>query len=67
MRSRQVDAILEVVLDQVIWCWLCGGDRTFEAPGCAECAEGECPERLCVECGAAVLVALPAGQVRVSA
>jgi hypothetical protein len=45
-------------------CEDCGGERLFEQPhevpgGCPDAADGQCPEWLCTECGAAA----PAGSV----
>lgn len=34
----------------------CGGERWFEAPACADGHGAACPERACVECGAAALI-----------
>jgi hypothetical protein len=44
----------EVVLD----CPDCLTQRLFVTPGCDEHAAG-CPERVCVECGAAVVLVQP--------
>jgi hypothetical protein len=37
-------------------CPSCGGDRDFEAPPCADGHGADCPERACLQCGAALLV-----------
>ena len=50
VQGRQRAAVWEPVL----WCWLCGGDRAFVSP--LDDGGGEHAERLCVDCGAAVLL-----------
>jgi hypothetical protein len=40
-------------------CSTCGDERVFEQPPCPDGHGAECPERVCVECGAAVLVDPP--------
>jgi hypothetical protein len=45
-------------------CQDCRGERLFEqphpAPGrCPDSADGQCPEWLCTECGAAVITMVP--------
>jgi hypothetical protein len=40
-------------------CSTCGDERVFEQPPCSDGHGAECPERVCVECGAAVLVDPP--------
>ncbi|GAA0213078.1 hypothetical protein GCM10009527_006260 [Actinomadura nitritigenes] len=40
-------------------CSTCGDEREFEQPPCPDGHGAECPERVCVECGAAVLVDPP--------
>ncbi|MER7544944.1 hypothetical protein [Actinomadura sp.] len=42
-----------------MYCSTCGDEREFEQPPCPDGHGAECPERACVECGAAVLVGLP--------
>lgn len=42
-----------------LYCSTCGDERVFEQPPCPDGHGAECPERACVECGAAVLVGLP--------
>lgn len=42
-----------------MYCSTCGDERLFEQPPCPDGHGAECPERACVECGAAVLVGLP--------
>lgn len=40
-------------------CSTCGDEREFEQPPCPDGHGAECPERVCVDCGAAVLVDPP--------
>ncbi|MFI0487215.1 hypothetical protein [Actinomadura sp. 9N215] len=42
-----------------MYCSTCGDERVFEQPPCPDGHGAECPERACVECGAAVLVGSP--------
>ncbi|CNE49059.1 Uncharacterised protein [Mycobacterium tuberculosis] len=42
-----------------MYCSTCGDERVFEQPPCPDGHGAECPERACVECGAAVLVGPP--------
>ncbi|RFS82796.1 hypothetical protein D0T12_25545 [Actinomadura spongiicola] len=42
-----------------MYCSTCGDEREFEQPPCPDGHGEECPERACVECGAAVLVGSP--------
>ena len=35
-------------------CSACGDERGFEAPVCADGHEADCPELVCVDCGAAL-------------
>jgi hypothetical protein len=51
----------EVILD----CPDCLTEQLFVTPKCDEHAVG-CPERVCVECGAAVVLILPTAQPRAS-
>ncbi|MBL7499331.1 hypothetical protein I6A84_06170 [Frankia sp. CNm7] len=46
-------------LDQTVrlYCPECADERPFEQPECLDGHGADCPERACVECGAAVLVA----------
>jgi hypothetical protein len=46
---------LEVVDD----CPVCGRPGTLVAPVCTEGHGGECPDRLCVDCGVALFVDPP--------
>jgi hypothetical protein len=39
-----------------LYCSTCGDDRLFEQPPCPDGHGPDCPERFCVDCGAAVLV-----------
>jgi hypothetical protein len=39
-----------------LFCADCGGPRWFEQPPCFDGHGADCPERACVECGAAVLL-----------
>ncbi|MGH8963475.1 MAG: hypothetical protein ACRDWT_20165 [Jatrophihabitantaceae bacterium] len=34
----------------------CNGPRAFEQPPCADGHGADCPERVCVRCGAAILL-----------
>lgn len=38
-----------------MFCSICGDDRRFERPPCADGHGDECPELACTDCGAAVL------------
>lgn len=38
------------------FCALCQADRPFEQPPCACGLGGDCPEWMCTQCGAALLV-----------
>lgn len=50
---------------QLRQCPCCADERVFEAPPCAEGHGGECADRACLECGAALIVdPLPARPVR---
>lgn len=40
-------------------CGSCGGERPFETPPCADGHGTDCPERVCTECGTAILVDPP--------
>ncbi|MEU8800842.1 hypothetical protein [Spirillospora sp. NPDC048819] len=42
-----------------MYCSTCGDERVFEQPPCPDGHGGECPERACVECGAAILIGSP--------
>ncbi|WP_433336368.1 hypothetical protein [Spirillospora sp. CA-294931] len=44
-----------------MYCSTCGDDRHFEQPPCLDGHGPDCPERVCAECGSAVLIGLPAG------
>ncbi len=46
----------DVRLEQVMFCTICQEDRLFVGAGCVDGHDADCPERLCVECGFAVLV-----------
>jgi len=37
-------------------CSICSDERLFEQPPCAEEHDPDCPEWVCVDCGAALLV-----------
>lgn len=37
-------------------CGSCRDERPFESPPCQDGHGGDCPERVCVDCGAALLV-----------
>jgi hypothetical protein len=39
-----------------LYCSICGEERLFEQPPCADGHGADCPELFCVECGTAVLV-----------
>ena len=39
------------------WCPSCGDERLFEVPPCPDGHGADCPERACVACGTALLVA----------
>jgi hypothetical protein len=41
----------------VLWCPECGDERGFEQPPCVDGHGGDCPERACVDCGFAVVLA----------
>jgi|GEM_PF-860279 len=41
----------------VYWCPECAGERGFEQPPCLDGHGEDCPERACVDCGFALLVA----------
>ena len=41
---------------QVLFCPDCSVDQCFERPRCADGHGADCPELVCVECGAAVLI-----------
>ncbi|ADP80328.1 hypothetical protein [Pseudofrankia inefficax] len=45
-------------LDQLVrmFCPKCADERPFEQPECLDGHGADCPERACVECGAAVLL-----------
>lgn len=43
-------------VEQQMFCTICQEDRVFIGPGCKDGHDADCPERLCVECGFAVLV-----------
>ncbi|MBL7490780.1 hypothetical protein I6A60_21035 [Frankia sp. AgB1.9] len=45
-------------LDQLVrmFCPQCADERPFERPECLDGHGADCPERACVECGAAVLL-----------
>ncbi len=49
---------MNAVLEVSLWCVTCRGDRVFSALDCGEGHASDCPERCCVDCGAAVLVGL---------
>jgi hypothetical protein len=57
--ANRPEAAAEVFLD----CPDCLGDRLFVSPGCSE-HDGACPERVCIECGAAVVLVQPTAQPR---
>lgn len=40
----------------VLWCTTCGDDVAFEQPGCLDGHGTDCPEWVCTQCGAALLV-----------
>jgi hypothetical protein len=40
-------------------CSSCGTERPFEQPPCLDGHGGDCPERVCVDCGDAMLIGLP--------
>jgi hypothetical protein len=40
------------------WCAGCRAERVFEMPPCADEHGIDCPERACVDCGGALLIAL---------
>ncbi|WP_067487760.1 hypothetical protein [Actinomadura hibisca] len=40
-------------------CSACDGERAFEQPPCPDGHGADCPERVCVDCGSAVLVGEP--------
>ncbi|WP_037558942.1 hypothetical protein [Spirillospora albida] len=42
-----------------MYCSTCDDERAFEQPPCPDGHGGECPERVCTECGAAVFVGAP--------
>lgn len=46
----------EMHLDIVRWCSICQDDVFFERPDCADDHGSDCPERVCVRCGDALLV-----------
>ncbi|HEX3829495.1 MAG TPA: hypothetical protein VHV82_19705 [Sporichthyaceae bacterium] len=60
-----------VVSDPTVWsqvmldCSDCSTEQLFVTPECDEHPIG-CPERVCVECGAAVVLVQPTAQPRVS-
>jgi hypothetical protein len=41
-----------------LWCAACVADSEFVAVDCADGHGDDCPERICIECGAAVLLDL---------
>ncbi|MGH8892911.1 MAG: hypothetical protein ACRDWY_06340 [Actinomycetes bacterium] len=45
-----------VHLDLVRWCTTCQDDVFFEQPDCFDNHGADCPERVCVQCGDALLV-----------
>jgi hypothetical protein len=49
------------------FCLSCASVTAFEQPPCPDEHGSECPERLCVLCGAAVLVGWPAIATQVTA
>ncbi|CAO5168592.1 Ferredoxin [Frankia sp. AiPs1] len=57
--------LVRVSLDDlmVFDCAVCGGERAFEQPSCADGHGPDCPEWACTGCGHAVLVG-PAPAVR---
>jgi hypothetical protein len=38
------------------YCPICGSATTYERPPCVDKHGSDCPERVCVRCGAAMLV-----------
>ncbi len=59
LAERQADAPffgVEASATEGMWCASCGEERWFELPDCMEGHGVDCPERCCLECGAAVLV-----------
>ncbi|GAA2587217.1 hypothetical protein SMC26_13805 [Actinomadura fulvescens] len=42
-----------------MYCSTCGDERLFELPPCQDGHGAECPERVCTECGTAMLIGLP--------
>ncbi|KAB2349605.1 hypothetical protein [Actinomadura rudentiformis] len=42
-----------------MYCSTCGDERLFEQPPCEDGHGAECPERICTECGTAMLIGLP--------
>ncbi|GLW64150.1 hypothetical protein Arub01_23940 [Actinomadura rubrobrunea] len=50
-----------------MYCSTCGDERLFEQPPCPDGHGADCPERVCTECGAALLVGLPAGSAGTAA
>lgn len=37
-------------------CTICSAERLFEQPPCVDAHDQNCPELLCVDCGAALLL-----------
>ncbi|MBX6766922.1 MAG: hypothetical protein IRY90_07200 [Actinomadura rubrobrunea] len=50
-----------------MYCSTCGDERLFEQPPCPDGHGADCPERVCTECGAALLVGLPPGSAGTAA
>jgi hypothetical protein len=46
----------EARVESVLFCAICQEERLHIGHGCTDGHEADCPERLCVECGFAVIV-----------
>jgi len=48
----------------VLWrqCTICSDERPFEQPPCADEHDPNCPEWVCVDCGAALLIGVTTSQ-----
>ncbi|MFG2002750.1 hypothetical protein ACGFNU_26680 [Spirillospora sp. NPDC048911] len=42
-----------------MYCSTCGDERLFEQPPCQDGHGADCPERMCTDCGTAMLIGLP--------
>lgn len=42
-----------------MYCSTCGDERLFEQPPCQDGHGADCPERICTDCGTAMLIGLP--------